>query len=192
NGMISILDKLIRGSNLNHRDINGRTPLIYSILLSKITIINKLLDSKCDINIKDNLGNTAIMFAIINKRANVIEKLLSMDCDINIIYNGNQDILSLLLSYKCSHVTVKLAIKKYIKNENINFLQNEKLIAYLYDHQMMYMIQELYENKLKEIAYPHYTKKKKYYIKSNEHVMTKCFRKYGDINIIKLVVGYIY
>ncbi|XP_019858350.1 PREDICTED: uncharacterized protein LOC109586592, partial [Amphimedon queenslandica] len=72
------------GSDLNIRNSNGLTLLMFASRNGQYKVVKLLLSEDVDIDIQDNDGKTALMLASSNGHHEVAELLLSKDPDINI------------------------------------------------------------------------------------------------------------
>lgn len=72
-GNIQIVEKLIqKKSDLNGKDLQGKTALIYATFFNKNEIVKKLIASGADLKIKDNDGRSALDYANFNKNTELI------------------------------------------------------------------------------------------------------------------------
>ena len=64
--------------DINAQDDNGMTLLHFAAEYSRISIVEKLIEARIDLEIKDNYGNTALWKAVFNSRGNyeVVDLLL--------------------------------------------------------------------------------------------------------------------
>lgn len=134
-GLIELLHNA--GANINQKDSQGMTPLIYLsnvkkslphgvknknvintnaikmrvISESDIQIAEKLIDMGADINAQDNLGKTALMYACNRGNTRVVKKLLDAGADISIVdKHGNSVYWYAKISHK--DTIVKMLPKK--------------------------------------------------------------------------------
>ncbi len=77
-------------ANINIRDRDGTTALMYSIIhgnfqddKDQLKLVKWLLDHKANPNIQDVYGITALIFATVGRYANVINLLLNYGADVN-------------------------------------------------------------------------------------------------------------
>jgi len=49
-----------KGMDVNKKNNNGKTPLHFACVSSKLNIVNKLIKNNADVNVKDNEGNTPL------------------------------------------------------------------------------------------------------------------------------------
>ena len=77
-----INDAIKNGANVNARDKDRITPLIYAAIVSDPKIITALISAGADVNAKTNKGTTALMGAVLQKRnPEVITTLLELGAD---------------------------------------------------------------------------------------------------------------
>jgi ankyrin repeat protein len=78
-----VKDSLDSGANVNGRDQDGWTPLMFAAFHGRAEIVKVLLDRGADIRIKDNNGTTALMAAVNSRHLDIIEILLDRGADVN-------------------------------------------------------------------------------------------------------------
>ena len=72
-GNLSIIDKLISlKADLNLKDVQGKTALIYAVFFNKNDIVKSLLKAGADKKITDNEGRAALDYANFNKNTELI------------------------------------------------------------------------------------------------------------------------
>jgi len=71
------------GANVNHLDINGRTPLMLACSMGRLESIKMLLNNYADINKVDNFGWSALMFGVYYNHYDTVSFLLENDVDPN-------------------------------------------------------------------------------------------------------------
>ena len=72
-GNLSIIDKLISlKADLNLKDVQGKTALIYAVFFNKNDIVKSLLKAGADKKNADNEGRTALDYANFNKNTELI------------------------------------------------------------------------------------------------------------------------
>uniref|UniRef100_A0A0G4FN03 EF-hand domain-containing protein n=1 Tax=Chromera velia CCMP2878 TaxID=1169474 RepID=A0A0G4FN03_9ALVE len=85
-GFESVCRLLIdKGSNVNHKDREGRTALHEAAFYGRINIATLLLDRGADINIKDKKGRTPIFRAVEGKRTEMVHFLMGRGCEMNFV-----------------------------------------------------------------------------------------------------------
>jgi len=73
---------LDRGTNVDAREENGETPLMYAAVEDRTEIVEILLDRGSDINAASLNGETALTKAVIVSRYNAVSRLLTRGADI--------------------------------------------------------------------------------------------------------------
>lgn len=63
-------------SDIDVRDYNLRTPLMYAILLKRLGLVNELIEKGVDLNARDIDGITALTMAKNNKLNSVVQMLI--------------------------------------------------------------------------------------------------------------------
>ena len=72
-GNLVLIDKLISlKADLNLKDIQGKTALIYAVFFNKNDIVKSLLKAGADKKIADNEGRAALDYANFNKNTELI------------------------------------------------------------------------------------------------------------------------
>ncbi|SCP04094.1 ankyrin-repeat protein, putative [Plasmodium ovale] len=90
NGNLKIAKIILKkGSNINHRDANGMTPLHICVKYGHFNIANFLIDNDANINIRDNEGQTPIFYAIINRHYDIVKLLIESGADVQIKDNND-------------------------------------------------------------------------------------------------------
>lgn len=70
-------------TNVNEKDRDGRTMLMFAALYERLSVVDYLLSRGADINAGDNNGFTALHFAVQANNAEMVEKLLLSGADAN-------------------------------------------------------------------------------------------------------------
>ena len=76
------------GVNLNVRNNNGDTPLIFAAQKNTAEAVEILINAGANVNVQDNSGNTALIYAASYNSGDVIDVLLENGADKNIINNS--------------------------------------------------------------------------------------------------------
>ena len=77
-GFNDIVNELIeKGIDINSKDINGKSAIMFAIENNKIDTINILINNNADINIQDKKGITPIMWASGNGKIEAVKLLLN-------------------------------------------------------------------------------------------------------------------
>ncbi len=74
---------LAQGSDVNARDWNGRTVLMYAAKNSQLDAINLLIENGADVNAKDEKGYTALMIAVMDGGEEVVKHLINRGADVH-------------------------------------------------------------------------------------------------------------
>jgi len=83
-GKIETLDKaLANGYQVNARDPENRTVLMYAAFNGQTKIVQKLIGAGAEVNAQDKTGSTALMFAASGPYAETVQLLLDNGAEIN-------------------------------------------------------------------------------------------------------------
>lgn len=94
NGNSELAKLLINNDvNVNSKDINDLTPLMYSIRNRNKELQQLLLNKNADINAKDNRNNTVLMFATLNDNFELAQQLINKGADVNAKDNVGETVL---------------------------------------------------------------------------------------------------
>ena len=74
---------LAKGANVNARDEDGCTPLIWAVLAKNKNVVELLLAHGADVNCKNNQGETAIYWAAMSGDMEIASLLLQKGSDVN-------------------------------------------------------------------------------------------------------------
>ena len=85
------------GANVNAKDENDRTALIYASRNSSSEILEYLIEKGADVNAKDIFDKTALMYAASFNNLEVVEYFIEKGLDINAKDNKNKTALSYAL-----------------------------------------------------------------------------------------------
>ncbi|MCL5277841.1 MAG: ankyrin repeat domain-containing protein [Deltaproteobacteria bacterium] len=73
-----------KGANVNAKDDDGKTVLMFAVEMSSVDLIKFLIEKKADVNAKNNDGNTALMEAIISScDTGIVKFLIAHGADVN-------------------------------------------------------------------------------------------------------------
>jgi ankyrin repeat protein len=113
-GSSATIKKLIaQGEDINIRDKDGRTPLIYASLNRFLMIVDILIKAGADVNLRDLLGRTALMCASTEK---IIDKLLDAGADVNIKNTEQRNIIMEYIDYAGMHPDIFIfRLNKFLK-----------------------------------------------------------------------------
>ncbi|KAF2904376.1 hypothetical protein ILUMI_01797 [Ignelater luminosus] len=73
----TVKELLSRGSKINVRSNNKKTPLMHAAETGHLDTVKYLINRGVDIEAKDNAGNTALQWATWNNHADIVEFLRS-------------------------------------------------------------------------------------------------------------------
>lgn len=80
-GSSTLIKSLIKsGANINAKDNDGKTALMFAVMESYISIVTELVDAGANVSMQDKEGSTALMMASTGK---IVDKLLEGDPDVN-------------------------------------------------------------------------------------------------------------
>ena len=116
------------GADVNAKDENGRTALIYASRNSSSEILEYLIEKGADINAKDIFDKTALMYAASFNNLEVIKYLIEKGADINAKDNENKTALMNAASFNNLEV-VEYFIEKGL---DINAKDNKNKTALSY------------------------------------------------------------
>ena len=89
------------GAEINHKDIYGYTPLIYTSALGYIEIVKVLLEKGASVNAKNRDRMSALMFASDKSHEDIVEELILAGADIDAQNDdGNTALLLALIKYR--------------------------------------------------------------------------------------------
>ena len=71
----NIHDVLNQGANIDAKNMDGHTALMFAARQGCIDIVQTLLAEGTDVNAKDKYGNTALMWAACNDRTKIVTLL---------------------------------------------------------------------------------------------------------------------
>ncbi|XP_019852448.1 PREDICTED: ankyrin-3-like [Amphimedon queenslandica] len=80
---ISIFEVLARKADVNIKDKDGNTPLLYAVLVCSVRLVTILLENKANPNIRNNLGHTALQYAVSQEKFEILILLLDYNADLN-------------------------------------------------------------------------------------------------------------
>ncbi len=79
------IDELIKsGSNVNAKDGDDMTALMYASQNGSIVNVKKLIEAGADVNVVDVSGLTALMYASIEESDDVVKELIKAGADVNV------------------------------------------------------------------------------------------------------------
>ena len=132
--------------NVNIRDSNGKTALMYAAMNRQVEIVENLLRvDNINVNDKDNSGKTALMYAAINCQVKIVNDFLNVE-SINVNIQDNSGKTALM--YAANNCQVEI-VKNLLRVDNINvniqdnsyktalfFAVEEKIDTTLFENQL--------------------------------------------------------
>lgn len=73
------------GTDLNKRDENGLTPLLWASANGQLIVVKYLQDMKVDIDITGNHGENALLFASCYGYSEIVKLLLQLGMNVNFV-----------------------------------------------------------------------------------------------------------
>ena len=118
--------KIILNKNLdlNKRNKDNKTLLMYAIDNSHTEIARLLIEKRCELNLQDTYGKTALMYAIYRNNIDIAELLIINECNLNLTTVTLDTALMIDISFNTTknNTIAKLLIEKgYVLNkQNLN------------------------------------------------------------------------
>ncbi|GAW80528.1 hypothetical protein, conserved [Plasmodium gonderi] len=109
---------LKKGSNINHKDANGMSPLHISVKCGHLNIAKFLIENNANINITDNEGQSPIFYAIINKHYDIVKLLVENGADVQIRDNNDASV------YDYADFSGRTKLSSYILYKNNEIIAN--------------------------------------------------------------------
>lgn len=105
-----IKNLIIIGANVNIKDENKNTPLLYAALYyNNPEIIDLLINSGADINNRNILGANAVMIALYNNNIEVFDRIIKRGGDVNCQNNGGwSSLMSIAFDFRPLEMAKKL------------------------------------------------------------------------------------
>ncbi|HEV2601147.1 MAG TPA: ankyrin repeat domain-containing protein [Candidatus Babeliales bacterium] len=94
NAIEQIKKILAKGVDINIRNEDGQTPLIYAAKMGKLDVVQFLVAQGADINIQDQLGRTSLMYAIKLSKLDVVKFLIEKGAAVDVQDIGNDTALT--------------------------------------------------------------------------------------------------
>ena len=91
-------------SNVNVKDKDGRTPLIWAVEEGHTEVAKELIGAKADVNVKDERSRAPLMLAVEKGHAEVAKELIDAKADVH--FKGMCDDTPLILAVKEGHAEV--------------------------------------------------------------------------------------
>lgn len=121
-GNFNLVKKLYEsGADVNHKTIDGHTPLTIAAFNQRKKILKFLVDHMADVNHQNSCGENALMFAIINKDVKMVKYLVEHGAKVNVANECNYTPLMMAAEYNCVDIT-KMLMQNGASNKikNIN------------------------------------------------------------------------
>ena len=104
---------ITKGADVNAKDENGITPLIFAAGEGHTEIVKELIAKGADVNVKDEKGFSPLMHAAFRGRTETVKELIAKGADINARATGKHDVTPLMFAAFEGHTkTVKELIAK--------------------------------------------------------------------------------
>lgn len=131
-GKLEDVKKFTNLSNLNLKDIHGKTPLHVACQFNRADIAKLLLSMGPDIRIKDNMGNTPLHYACMNGSSDIIQFFI--DGKFYLDHTNTEGKTAIL--YTRGSYNVKIMLRAGSDYKRIDYKcmhEKETLCAYMFD-----------------------------------------------------------
>ncbi len=108
---------LNKGVDVNHKDVEGATPLIIASKMDNFDLVKLLISKGADVNAQDNLGTTALMFAAQNNNIEIANQLIVEGANIN----AKDSIGTVALMYAAYHNHTEVSQLLINRGSDVNF-----------------------------------------------------------------------
>ena len=102
------------GADVNARDSEGETALLYASGAGSASVIRLLLSAKAEVNIQDRKGETALMEAAWKGHSQVVQDLIGAGADPLLADNAGHTAVALAMRTK--HGGIESALRKAMKS----------------------------------------------------------------------------
>lgn len=117
---VLIRDRPLLGTNVNLKDEEGNTALIYALLNNNIEIAKILIKAAADVNVKNKIKQSPITICVENNLSlDIIRIILENGGDPNSVF-ATSDTLLMLASWNGNYELVKLLLEMGAKPNNTN------------------------------------------------------------------------
>ena len=135
------------GANINSKDQDENTPLMYAIYFTDINIVNYLIEKGSDVNAVNLINNTPLMIAFDDDKYKIFRELIIKGCNLNkflSIWNNVNKIINLGNESLKTHKHEMFYFARKYNEDKINFACNlfEKGIE---DPLRKYMLENKFE-----------------------------------------------
>jgi len=119
NDIDSIKKYIDNNNNINYRNSNGETPLMYAVYIKNIDIIKLLLDNNANVNINDINNNTVLQFIsnylITSNSTNIsdFDNILQKSNTWNKKNTNGDDFIDILKKHKNYNTIIKYIINNH-------------------------------------------------------------------------------
>jgi ankyrin repeat protein len=112
-GKADIITKALeQGFDVNKRDAENRTVLMYAAFNGHAAIVKQLIEAEADVNVQDTIGTSALMFAASGPSTETVQVLLDAGAEINMV-DKNEHFSALMWAAAEGQVeNVKLLLSK--------------------------------------------------------------------------------
>ncbi|KMZ93401.1 hypothetical protein PVMG_00847 [Plasmodium vivax Mauritania I] len=110
---------LKKGSNINHKDAHGISPLHISVKYGHLNIAKFLIENEADVDITDNEGQSPIFYAIINKHYDIVKLLIENGADVQMKDHNNASV------YDYADFSGKTKLSSYILYKSNEIIVND-------------------------------------------------------------------
>lgn len=119
NGHLPVVEALISYSDLEHEDIQGKTPLFYAIKGGHLNIVKYLLDKGANPKQTTNSGSTLLIYAAKYGHTNIVEFLI--ESGLSEIEEKKNNVTAIFYAAEYAHVeTVKYLFSKGLRSGSIH------------------------------------------------------------------------
>jgi len=124
-GVVKLL--IEKGANINLKDLDGWTPLIFAVNSNRIDVVPFLIDNGADLNITANTGYTALHYAVRISKVNITKLLLYEGIDVNILDNARKPAFDYAKTEEIKKLILQADVLRENKRKIIRYKQAELL-----------------------------------------------------------------
>jgi ankyrin repeat protein len=110
--LLEIENLLAEGADINAKDSEGSSPLVYAIGSRRAEAVRLLIAKGADVQIARKSGKTPLMFACIEGKEDIVAPLLQAGADVNARDNTNWTALYYASLYGAGESIVSMLVKK--------------------------------------------------------------------------------
>ncbi|MCK4319154.1 ankyrin repeat domain-containing protein [Candidatus Micrarchaeota archaeon] len=126
---------LKKGADINAKDVNGKTALMWAAGYGPIEIAELLIEKGADVNARNEYGQTALMWATMYGHKKIVELLIQKGVDVFYAYKHNdaRETINQLAGEKPELFTEeqKLMFEMYSNPENISLDRRKEVLKLL-------------------------------------------------------------